>query len=115
MFNKLRVVAVALPLALVACQQPTGTPLPVITVPPIHMPVEVQQACQVLSWAVPVLDAMGYLPANLQPYVAAARPALASCSAGNATQAVVDLAVALQGYLTSRGVHAPVGVPIIRR
>lgn len=112
MLTKLCAGAVALTLALAACQTGPGTP---VVVPPIQMPAEVQQACQVLSWAVPVLSGMGAIPASLQGYVAAAGPAVAACASGNATAAIIDLATALQRYLMARGVHPPVGVPILRR
>lgn len=115
MRNNLYAAILAAPLALAACQPgvpPVITPVPI---PSIVMPPEVQQACQVLSWAVPAASVFINLSLQVAQLVAAAGPALASCAAGNANAAIVDLAVALQQYLVSRGVRAPVGVPVLRR
>ena len=110
-----RILAAALAAPLFACQPgapPVVTPVPV---PVVVMPPQVQQACQVLTWAVPIATSMANLSPDLQRYVDAAGPALAACAAGNASGAIVELAVALQNLLAQRGVRAPMGMPVLRR
>lgn len=112
--NRAIVAAFAAPLFLAAC---TGAP-PVITpvpIPVVVMPSEVQKACQVLQWAVPIAAGFANLSPAIQRYVDAAGPALASCAAGNASAAIIDIAVALQDLLGQRGVRAPVGMPVMAR
>lgn len=100
---------VVLALFLSACQ-PSPTVSPVLV-----MPEKVQAACQVLSWAVPIASRYIGTSPEVQRYVDAAGPALASCAAGNAGAAIVDMAVALQDLLARRGVRPPAGVPVLRR
>lgn len=107
--------AASAPIFLAGCgasAPPAVTPVPL---PVIEVPAQVQQACSVLRWALPIAAGMvSSLPPSAISLISAAQPALAACAAGNATEAIVALAAQLQQYLMARGVRPPVGVPILR-
>lgn len=114
MRTSLLAAVLAAPLALTACQPgaPIITPVPL---PVTQEPPEVQQACQVLSWAVPAASVFIDLSPTVRMWIDRAQPALASCAAGNANQSIIDIALALQDLLMKRGVRPPVGVVLYRK
>ena len=96
-----RLLAVAFPLALGACQLPGGA----VVIPPITEPQQVQDACVFLAAAAPIAERFrSAMTVAQQALLTSAEGALAACAAGNATGAVLDLALGLEQYLTGQGV-----------
>lgn len=72
----------------------------VITEPP-----QVQSACTMISLAVPAAEIFkSQLGPTEQAILASAETALSDCASGNATAAILDVAVAIENLLMKRGV-----------
>ncbi len=99
--NRLHAAAIALPLAIAGCALPGGGAV----IPPITEPPAVQQACTWIALAVPIAEQFrSRMTAPQQALLTSAEAAVQDCAAGNATMAVLDLATALEAYLTGQGV-----------
>ena len=64
-----------------------------------------RRRCSLLSLAVPVAEAFrGSMTAPQQALLTSAEQAVSDCAGGNATAAVIDIATAIQNYLTSKNI-----------
>jgi hypothetical protein len=64
------------------------------------IPASAQSACAVVSWGVPIVQAMaGKLNPNDQAILAEAAEAVGACAAGNAPATIVDIAAALTAII----------------